>query len=47
MSFFREEGEGGKVEGNVLKILNCADLLSRLLLDITVTKTGAVLIDYT
>lgn len=35
------------MEGNVLKILNCADLLSRLLLAITVTKTGAMLIDYT
>ena len=49
LSFLRflslgKQGEGGKMEGNVLKILNCADLLSRLLLAITVTKTGAMLI---
>ena len=40
LSFLRflslgKQGEGGKMEGNVLKILNCADLLSRLLLTIT------------
>ena len=48
LSFLRflSLGELGE-EGNVSKILNCADLLSRLLPAITVTKTGAMLIDYT
>lgn len=52
LSFLRflslgEQRQGEKMEGNVLKILNCADLLSRLFSDITVTKTGTMLIDYT